>query len=110
MFELLNLLVDFIVLRDQGRKHQLRPRMLVAGGVHAVILYAVALPAALLYINHPGNRLDESVFFAAIVFLLALTISLIMLTLRWRRELRDRPAQAARGIEPTTIERCRPTP
>ena len=102
MFELFKLLVDFIVLRDQARKGKLRPRMLIAGGVYAVILYAVALPAALLYINHPGNRLDEAILFAAIIFLIALTIGLIMLTVRWRRELRDRPAQAAGAVEPTT--------
>jgi hypothetical protein len=101
MFEFFKLVWDVIVLRDQARKGQLQPRMLVAGGLYAVILYAIGLPASLLYVNHPGNRLDEAIFFAAVGFLVAITIGLIILTRRWRRQLRNPPDQVADGGQRT---------
>ena len=101
MFELLKLAWDFIVLRDQARKGQLKPRVLVAGGLYAVLLYAIGLPAALLYVNHPGNRRDKAIFFAAVLVLAALTIGIILLSLRWRRQFRNLPAQVD-GEERTT--------
>jgi hypothetical protein len=101
MFELLKLAWDFIVLRDQARKGQLKPRVLVAGGLYAVLLYAIGLPAALLYVNHPGNRRDKAIFFAAVLVLAALTIGIVLLSLRWRRQFRNLPAQVD-GEERTT--------
>lgn len=95
MFELLKLAWDFIVLRNQAQKGQLKPVALVAGGVYAVLLYAIGLPAALLCVNHPGNRQDKAVFIAAMVILTALTIGIIVLGLHWRRQFRKPPAQVA---------------
>jgi multisubunit Na+/H+ antiporter MnhC subunit len=80
-----------IVLRDSARKGRLKPRMMVAGLLYAVALYAIGLPAGLLYINHPGNPRDKAILIAAIVVLLALTVLLVILTIRWNRQLRTPP-------------------
>jgi hypothetical protein len=101
MFELLKLAWDFIVLRDQARKGQLKPRVMVAGGIYAVLLYAIGLPAALLYVNHPGNQRDKAIFFAAVLVLAVLTIGIILLSLLWRRQFRNLPAQVDGGERTT---------
>jgi predicted transporter len=95
MFELFKLFWDFIVLRDQARKGQLKPRIIVAGGLYAVLVYAIGLPAALLIVNHPGNRLDEAIFIAAVVVVAALTLVMIFLGFHWRRQFRSQQAQVA---------------
>ena len=102
MFELFKLFWDFIVLRYQARKGQLKPRIFVAGGLYAVLVYAIGLPAALLFVNHPGNRLDEAIFIAAVVVLAALTVGIIVLGFHWRRQFREQQAQVADDGERTT--------
>jgi tryptophan-rich sensory protein len=95
MFELLKLAWDFVVLRNQAKKGQLKPVALAAGGIYAVLLYAIGLPATLLYVNHPGNRVDKAIFIAAVVVLAALTVGIIVLGLHWRRQFRKPPTQIA---------------
>jgi uncharacterized membrane protein len=102
MFELFKLVWDFIVLRDQARKGELKPRMVIAGFAYAVALYAIGLPVGLLYINHPGNATDKAILIAAIAVLVLLTIGLITLSIRWRRQLRTPPTPAAENGERAT--------
>jgi hypothetical protein len=45
-----------VVLRDSARKGQLKVRMLLLGGGFAVLLYAIGLPAGILYSNHPQYK------------------------------------------------------
>jgi multisubunit Na+/H+ antiporter MnhC subunit len=92
MFEFFKLAWDFIVLRDQSSKGRLKPRMMVAGLLYAAALYGIGLPAGLLYINHPGNPVDKAILIAAIAVLIALTVLLAVLTIRWNRQLRAQTA------------------
>ena len=83
MFELIKLAWDFIVLRDAARRGQLKTRVWVLAGAFLVIVYGVALPVALLYINHP-NYLP--LLIAAIVLVVASFFVMAWLGISWWRE------------------------
>jgi Na+-driven multidrug efflux pump len=64
MFEFFKIIWDMIVLRDSASKGQLKVRQLVFGFCFAILLYAIGVPAAVLYTKHPQYK---PVFIAAIV-------------------------------------------
>jgi hypothetical protein len=83
MLELFKLLWDAVVLRDAARKGQLKLRMVVIAFGFVVLLYAIALPAVVLYSNHPQYK---PVFFAAMVLDGLLVIVFMVWAIRaWRR-------------------------
>ena len=84
MFEIFKLLWDAVVLRDQARKGQLKVRTFVIGFGFVVLLYAIALPAVVLYSNHPQYK---PVFIAALVLDGLLFIAMMVWAIRsWRRQ------------------------
>jgi cytochrome c biogenesis protein CcdA len=64
MFEFFKLVWDMIVLRDSASKGQLKVRKLLLGFGFAILLYAIGVPAAVLYSKHPQYK---PLFIAAIV-------------------------------------------
>jgi hypothetical protein len=56
VLELLKLIIDGLVLRDAGQKGILTWKVLLAGFGFALFLYGTALPAAVLYQNHPQYK------------------------------------------------------
>jgi hypothetical protein len=83
MFELFKLIWDFIVLRDAARRGQLKLRVWVLAGAFLVIVYGVALPIGLFYINHP-NYLPLMI--AAIVLVAVSFVVTAWLGVSWWRE------------------------
>jgi heme/copper-type cytochrome/quinol oxidase subunit 4 len=95
MFEIFKLIWDAVVLRDQARKGQLKVRTFVIGFGFVVLLYAIALPAVVLYSNHPQYKL---VFIAAVVLDGLLFVAFMVWAIRgWRRQV---SASAAASSEP----------
>ena len=90
MFELFKLLVDGAVLRDGARKGLFTWRVFPVGFGFAIFLYAVGLPAAVLYQNHPQYKM---VFYAAMAVDGVAFILFMIFGLRWYirslRRLRD---------------------
>jgi cytochrome c biogenesis protein CcdA len=64
MFEFFKIIWDMIVLRDSASKGQLKVRQLLFGFGFAILLYAIGVPAAVLYSKHPQYK---PLFIAAIV-------------------------------------------
>jgi ABC-type sugar transport system permease subunit len=87
MWEILKVVWDIFVLRDAARKGKLNWRKtgFVVGFV--VLEYLIAMPALLLYIQHPQYK---PLFIAAMV--LAVVILVVFAGLAWR--LRSRPSTA----------------
>jgi hypothetical protein len=82
MLELFKLLWDAVVLRDAAHKGQLKVSMIVIGFGFAVLLYAIALPAVVLYSNHPQYK---PVFIAAMVMDGLLSVTFMVWAIRARR-------------------------
>ena len=80
MFELFKIAVDLIVLRDGYRKGQLTVPRTIFGFCFAVLLYAIGLPAAVLYDKHPQYL---PLFIAAMVLDGLLFIAFMVIGLRW---------------------------
>ena len=87
MWEILKVVWDIFVLRDAARKGKLNWRKtgFVVGFV--VLEYVIAMPALLLYIQHPQYK---PLFIAAMV--LAVVIFVVFVGLAWR--LRSRSSAA----------------
>jgi len=87
MWGILKVIWDIFVLRDAARKGKLNSRKagLVVGFV--VLEYVIAMPALLLYIQHPQYK---PLFIAAMV--LAFVILVVFASLAWR--LRSRISAA----------------
>jgi cytochrome c biogenesis protein CcdA len=64
VFEIVKLIWDVVVLRDAARKGQLNWKVWVIGFGFAIVVYAIGLPAALLYDAHPEY---EALFVTAVV-------------------------------------------
>lgn len=83
MFELFKLIWDFVVLRDAARRGQLKLRVWLLAGAFLLIVYGVALPIGLYYINHP-NYLP--LLIAAIVMVAISFVVVAWLGFSWWRE------------------------
>ena len=84
MWEILKVIWDIFVLRDAARKGKLNWRKtgFVVGFV--VLEYLIAMPALILYIQHPQYR---TLFIAAMV--LAVVVLVVFVGLAWRSRSRS---------------------
>ena len=80
MFELFKLLVDGLVLRDSARKGIFSWKVMLTGFGCAIFLYVTALPAGILYSNHPQYKW---VFITAIIVDVIAVILIIIFGTRW---------------------------
>jgi hypothetical protein len=83
VFELFKLVWDFVVLREAARRGQLKLRVWILAGAFLLIVYGVALPICLFYINHP-NYLP--LLIAAIVLVAISFVVVAWLGFSWWRE------------------------
>jgi predicted transporter len=83
MFELVQIVWDLFMVRREARSGRLTLRKaLIAGGL-TVLLYAIVVPAAMLYDKHPEMK---PVFIAAVVLGAADFLFLIYLGFHWKRQ------------------------
>jgi len=84
MWEILKVIWDIFVLRDAARRGKLnwRKTRFVVGFV--VLEYLIAMPALILYIQHPQYR---TLFIAAMV--LAVVVLVVFVGLAWRSRSRS---------------------
>ena len=80
MLELIKLIVDGLVLRDGARKGILTWKVALVGIAFPILLYGTALPALILYQNHPQYK---AVFIAAIAFDAVAFILFMIFGTRW---------------------------
>jgi hypothetical protein len=80
MFELFKIVWDIVVLRDAARKGQLKANRMIFGFCFAILLYAIGLPAAVLYDKHPEYF---PLFIAAMVLDGLLFIGFMIVAIRW---------------------------
>jgi VIT1/CCC1 family predicted Fe2+/Mn2+ transporter len=87
MFETVKLLWDFVVLRDAARKGQLGGRVWLLAGGFLFVLFGVAFPMLLFYVNHPAYTF---LFVAAIGLVAISMIVFFWLSLTWHFEVNRR--------------------
>jgi hypothetical protein len=80
MLELIKLIVDGLVLRDGARKGILTWKVMLFGFGFAIMLYGTAVPAVVLYQNHPQYK---PLFVAAIAFDAIAFILFMIFGTRW---------------------------
>src|ERR1700749_3894650 len=97
MWEIIKLAVDFLVLRDAQRKHLLNARMIAMGFAFALFLYLTALPATLLYQQHPQYK---PLFIAALAVDVIATVVFMWYAIRdYLHQLRvSRPSDSSNSI------------
>jgi Na+/melibiose symporter-like transporter len=85
MWELAKLVWNLFVLRRNTVKGEMTWRVWLSALAFVVVIYAIALPATLLYEKHPE---DKPIFIAAIVAVGIITVAYFWLAIRWRLRLR----------------------
>jgi hypothetical protein len=84
MFELLKLMWDAVVLRDAARNGQANWKMWPIAIGSVVLLYAIGLPAAMLYQKCPQYK---PLFVAAMVLDGLVFVAMMVWAVRYRRKL-----------------------
>jgi len=93
MVRLLIELWRIFVLRESAKKGELSWRVGAMAFLFVVLLYAIALPATILWVNHPGYK---PVFIAAMVLDGVLFVAFMAWAIKWRaRQKAARAAQLA---------------
>jgi hypothetical protein len=94
MLEMLKLFLDGAILRDGASKGMLTWRVTLSAVVFVVILYGTAVPAVVLYQNHPQYK---PLFIAALVFDAVLFVAYMTWAVRWymRQLVRQRNQNSA---------------
>lgn len=90
MFELFNILWKLFMVRESAKKGELNLRVGAIALLFVVLLYAIALPATVLWVNHPQYK---PVFIAAMALDGMLFVAFMAWAVRWRA--RQRAARAA---------------
>ena len=85
MWKLAKLVWNSLLLRRATGKGEMTWRVWLAAIAFLVVIYAVALPATLLYEKHPE---DKPIFIAAIIAVGIITVAYFWLAIRWRLRLR----------------------
>ena len=91
MWELFKIAWDVGVLRDGIRKGQLGWRQFLFAVGFAVLEYAIAVPAALLYAKDPRYK---ALFIAAMALVGILLLAFFWIALRWYVQAAQRAAPA----------------
>ncbi len=103
MFELFKLLSDLLVLGDAKRKGTFSWKAIFLGFGFSIFLYSTALPAFLLYQNHPQYKW---LLITTLVIDAVSLIFVLILGTRWQREAKARAAaQISAQKSPATPER-----
>jgi hypothetical protein len=83
MLELFKVIWDIVVLREEARKGRLNWRVMVYGFGIALLLYAIGVPAAVLYDKNPQYK---PLFVAAIALDGILFVTFVGWAWIWRRK------------------------
>ncbi len=81
MWEMFKIMWDVFVLRDAARRGKLNWRKTGLMVGFAVLEYLIAMPALLLYIQHPQSK---PLFIAAMVLATVILVLFLWLMSRWR--------------------------
>jgi membrane protease YdiL (CAAX protease family) len=90
MFEIFNILWKLFMVRESAKKGELNWRVGAIAFLFVVLLYAIALPATVLWVNHPGYK---PVFIAAVALDAVLFVAFMVWAIKW--QAKQRAARAA---------------
>jgi membrane protease YdiL (CAAX protease family) len=106
MLELFSVVWKLFMVRDSVKKGELNWRMGAVSVLFVVLLYAIALPAAILWVNHPQY---EPVFIAAMALDGVLFVAFMAWAIKWRaKQKAARSPQAAAAVQATAEQRAGP--
>lgn len=99
MFEIFSMLWKVFVLRDSVKKGEMNWRVGAMSILFVVLLYAIGLPATILWVNHPQY---EPVFILAMMLEVMLVIGFATLYFKWRA--RQKAAHAAQAMNAASAQ------
>jgi len=99
MFEIFNMLWKVFVLSDAAKKGEMNWRVGAIAFLFVVLLYAIALPATILWVNHPGSK---PVFIAAMALDSVLFVAFMVWAIKW--QAKQKAARAAQRLAASSAQ------